>query len=74
VSDPVEESLRRHMAWLYGPGGVYPGNVPCKCDHAYKSLGKLYGVTAGKGWVRTTTHPHCPHHGDKATKSRGGGV
>lgn len=65
------ESLRRHLDWLYGPGGVYPGNVPCRCDHAYKSFGRWPdGISAGEGWMRTTTHPDCPHHGTKAEKER----
>jgi hypothetical protein len=57
------ESMERHLDWLYGPNGCYPGNTPCKCDHAYQGLGRLHGIDMGKGWVRTTTHPECPHHG-----------
>jgi hypothetical protein len=63
-------SLQRHLDWLYGPRGVYPGNVPCRCDHGYRGLGMLYGTSMGKGWVRTTTHPDCPHHGTRAEKER----
>lgn len=64
----VDASLQRHLDWLYGPGGVYStaGAGPCRCEHGWQSLGQLYGVAMGKGWVRTTTHPHCPHHGTKA--------
>jgi hypothetical protein len=35
----------------------------CTCEYAYKSLGREYGVSYGKGWVRLTTEPGCPHHG-----------
>lgn len=34
----------------------------CKCEHAIQSLGVLYKINMGKGWVRTTTHPECPEH------------
>lgn len=40
--------------------------VGCKCEYAWKGLGMLEGINMGKGWVRITTHPHCPVHGDKA--------
>jgi hypothetical protein len=53
------ESLVRNLAWLYP-------NVRCRCDHEYLSAGRLYGVSMGKSWQRVTTHPLCPHHGDKA--------
>ncbi len=58
------ESLKRHLEWLYGKGGVYggDGHHRCLCDHAYKSGGK--GPWAYTGWVRTTTHPKCPFHGE----------
>lgn len=42
------------------------GDVPCRCRSAYKSIGRLDGITMGKGWVRMDTHPDCPHHGTKA--------
>jgi hypothetical protein len=35
----------------------------CTCPHAYKSLGKLYGISMGKGWVRLIDDPDCPEHG-----------
>lgn len=55
------ESLARHKEWLYGKGGT-----PCRCEHAYISGGRLYGLSMGKSWARTTTHPDCVHHGRKA--------
>lgn len=63
------ESLRRHLAWLYGPDGVYPGNMPCRCEHGFVPLGIVNGVNAGMGWVRTTTHPNCHHHGTKTKRA-----
>jgi hypothetical protein len=39
------------------------GDDRCPCEYAWKSLGRLYGVSFGKGWVRLTTEPDCPHHG-----------
>lgn len=54
------ESLARWLDWLYAKSGK-----PCRCEHAYKNLGRLYGVSMGKGWVRTTTNPQCAHHGKK---------
>lgn len=67
MADGSPESLARHLEWLYGKGGVYRGDgTPCRCEHAYRPLGRLYGVNMGMGWVRTTTHPYCVHHGDKA--------
>ena len=47
--------LARWLAWL--------GTGDCLCPHEWKSLGHLYGVSMGKGWVRMDTHPDCPHHG-----------
>lgn len=38
----------------------------CTCPTEYKSLGRLYGISMGKGWVRLTTDPACPHHGQEA--------
>lgn len=62
MSDNIE-SLKKHMAWLY-PNP----NKPCRCEHAYKGMGKLHGMNMGKGWVRLTTHPDCYHHGTKAQR------
>lgn len=39
------------------------GITGCTCPSAYKSLGRLYGISMGMGWVRLTTDPKCPHHG-----------
>lgn len=64
------ESLRRHLRWLYGPDGVYPGNLPCRCEHGIRSLGRVNGTNMGSGWVRITTHPGCSHHGTKAEGER----
>ena len=64
------ETLEHHMEWLYGEHGVYPGNQRCLCEHAYQGLGVLYGVSMGKGWVRTTTDAACPHHGIEASRWR----
>jgi len=49
--------LRRWMAYL--------GEADCPCPHEYKSLGRLYGISFGKGWVRTGTAPNCPHHKER---------
>lgn len=68
-----KESLRRHLAWLYtGKDAVYSENAgtPCLCEHAFKGLGRVYGMDMGKGWVRMTTNPNCVHHGTKAEKER----
>jgi hypothetical protein len=35
----------------------------CTCPYEYKGLGRLYGVSMGKGWVRMTDEPNCPDHG-----------
>lgn len=57
------ESLDRHYAWLY------PNKArPCRCEHAYRSLGRDGRINMGKGWVRVTTHPDCYHHGTAAQK------
>jgi hypothetical protein len=47
-----DESLRRWVVYVYK-------DDRCPCEYAYKSLGQGYG----KGWVRLTTEPDCPHHG-----------
>lgn len=51
-----DESLRRWVTFVCK-------DDKCTCDYAFKSLGRLYGVSMGKGWVRLTTEPDCPHHG-----------
>lgn len=55
------EELQEHLARLYRDF-----KQPCRCEHAYKGLGRIDGLDMGKGWVRTTTHPYCWHHGDAA--------
>lgn len=42
------------------------GLLDCLCPWAYKSLGKLYGIMMGEGWVRMSTVDACPHHGTAA--------
>lgn len=49
------ESLERWLAYL--------GAQSCTCAYEFKGLGKLYGQSMGKGWVRMTTEPGCPEHG-----------
>jgi hypothetical protein len=61
----MPESLEERMKWLYPDP-----TQPCICDHEYKGLGILYGVSMGKGWVRTSTDPHCLHHGTEAERIR----
>lgn len=51
------ESLAKHNEWLYGGQPE-----PCRCDQAWKPLGRLHGVSMGHGWVRMNTHPNCLHH------------
>lgn len=34
----------------------------CTCPYAYKSLGRLYGISMGKGWVRLSDSKDCLHH------------
>lgn len=59
-----DESLRRSVTY-------YQGDDRCTCDYAFKSLGRLYGVGMGKGWVRLSTEPDCPHHGAARLAVRG---
>ncbi len=35
---------------------------PCTCRHAEASLGRLHGVSMGRGVVRIGTTPNCPVH------------
>lgn len=44
------------------------GLTGCTCPVEYKSLGRLYGISMGKGWVRLRDDPDCPHHGRKAVE------
>jgi len=56
-TDPGPESLARWLRWL--------GIDDCPCPTSYRSLGVLYGVSMGYGWVRMNTDPSCRHHGGK---------
>jgi len=47
------------------PTSVWP-DPECVCLKTWESLGRLYGVDMGRGWVRTTTDPGCPRHGADA--------
>lgn len=42
------------------------GMPNCACPWEYKSLGRLYGISMGKGWVRLVDDPKCPRHGKEA--------
>lgn len=46
------------------------GTPDCTCPSEWKSLGILYGVGMGNGWVRTDSSPDCPHHGKTAKAAR----
>lgn len=37
----------------------------CGCRYEWKSLGILYGISMGTGWVRVTTEPTCTEHGER---------
>lgn len=63
MSERQNADLVRHLRWLY-PNPA----KPCHCEHAYVGLAALHGIQMGKGWVRTTTHPGCYHHGTVAQK------
>lgn len=55
MPDDSDTALRHHLAWL--------GTENCSCSHEWRaSLGTLYGIGIGPGWVRTTTDPSCPYH------------
>jgi hypothetical protein len=59
-----DESLRRWILYVYK-------DDECPCEYAWKSLGREYGVSYGKGWVRLTTEPGCLHHGAARLAVRG---
>jgi hypothetical protein len=43
----------------------------CTCAHEWrKCTGRLYGISTGPGWVRTSTEPECPQHGTVAEEQR----
>lgn len=39
-----------------------PTPPPCGCPYEWKSLGKLYGISMGEGWVRLGDAPGCAEH------------
>jgi hypothetical protein len=41
-----------------------PVDPDCSCPFEWKGLGILYGISMGKGWVRMSDDPKCPHHGE----------
>ena len=51
--------LEDHLAWLRSIGAK-----ECTCRYEYKGLGRLYGTSLGKGWLRMDTRKDCPEHGD----------
>lgn len=57
------ESLRRWNEFL--------GTPDCPCPSEHRGLGRLYGVSMGKGWVRMDTDPECPHHGRLGSQPTG---
>lgn len=34
----------------------------CTCPYGERSLGRLYGISMGRGTVRLSTTPKCPVH------------
>lgn len=54
ASQTESEALRRYLA--------SPKLSACTCPYEWKSYGRLYGISMGKGWVRMDTHPACPAH------------
>lgn len=46
------------------------GDDRCTCRHEIKSLGVLYGISFGRGWVRLDDDPGCPHHGSTTPPGR----
>jgi hypothetical protein len=54
-----DERLRRWIAYVYK-------DDRCTCDYALKEM-RGYG----RGWVRLTTEPGCPHHGAARLSLRG---
>ena len=37
----------------------------CTCPKAERPLGRLYGISMGRGTVRLSTDPACPVHGEE---------
>jgi len=57
MAHEIAASLARDLDWLQIPD--------CTCPFEWKGLGVLYGVSFGKGWVRMSTDPACPHHAEE---------
>lgn len=57
--ETMPPSLAANFRWLHTEG--------CTCSHMHGSYGRLYGISMGNGWIRTTTDPACPHHGEAAS-------
>ncbi len=60
VKAAEDDRLAKFLAWL--------GTPDCRCDSEWRSLGVLHGVSMGRGWVRMTTDPQCPHHGQSGRR------
>ena len=45
----------------------WPG---CTCEYGVRPLGRLHGINMGKGLVRLTDAPDCPHHARPARRGR----
>jgi hypothetical protein len=41
---------------------TFLGTTDCPCPYEWRSIGILYGVSFGKGWIRMGTDPKCRHH------------
>jgi hypothetical protein len=52
-------TVEQHKTWLK--------IANCTCPFAWRSLGRLHGVTMGHGWVRMSTDRACPHHAKLVT-------
>lgn len=50
----TEAAHKKWLEWL--------GVPDCTCPHEWRGLGRLYGISMGKSWVRMDTTPGCPHH------------
>jgi len=58
-------TLEAHLEWL--------GIERCVCPFEWKdSIGRLYGISMGSGWVRLSTNPDCEYHGDDSAKRESG--
>ena len=62
----MTDSLEKHLAWIRETCGT----EECACRYEWRGLGRLYGTSFGKGWVRMTTEPGCLEHGEAAAATR----